>query len=48
MSARPANRTLAPAISERLGHERVGIRDFLGLVNWIDGMPTVAHVEPYR
>jgi hypothetical protein len=48
MIARPANRRVAHAIAERLGHERVGILDFLGLVSWIDGTPMLDHVEPYR
>jgi hypothetical protein len=44
----PANRKVAHATVERLGHERVGIVDFLGLVHWIDGTPMLDHVEPYR
>ena len=39
---------MAHATAERLGHERVGIVDFLGLVRWIDGTPMLDHVEPYR
>lgn len=48
MTPRPASRRTVPALAERLGHERVGILDFLGLVNWIDGTPMLDHVEPYR
>jgi hypothetical protein len=48
MTARPAHRQVAHGIAERLGHERVGILDFLGLVHWIDGTPMLDHVEPYR
>ena len=47
MTARAATR-VAHALAERLGHERVGIVDFLGLVHWIDGTPILAHIEPYR
>jgi hypothetical protein len=43
----PASR-MAPAVAERLGHERVGILDFFSLVRWIDGTPMLDHVEPYR
>ena len=48
MTPRPASRRTVPALAERLGHERVGILDFLGVVNWIDGTPMLDHVEPYR
>ncbi len=48
MTPRPASRRVAHGIAERLGHERVGLLEFLGLVNWIDGTPMLTHVEPYR
>jgi hypothetical protein len=48
MTFRPVDRKGAHAIAERLGHERVGILDFLGLVHWIDGTPMLDHIEPYR